>query len=139
MAIVDYKTGQAPSNKAVNAGFALQLGLIALMAQEGNIKDAAGSASVFEYWSLTKRSKDGGFGQIKSATALKEKDDKIAAEDFVSFARTKALEAIRHWITGNEAFTAKLHPEFAPFADYDQLMRLQEWDGREPVDESKVQ
>jgi ATP-dependent helicase/nuclease subunit B len=139
LAIVDYKTGQAPSNKAVKAGFALQLGLIALMAQEGHIKDAAGTVSLFEYWSLTKRSKDGGFGQIKSATALKEKDDKLAAEDFVAFAKTKALEAIQNWITGNEAFTAKLHPEFAPFADYDQLMRLQEWDGREPVDESKVQ
>jgi ATP-dependent helicase/nuclease subunit B len=139
LAIVDYKTGQAPSNKAVNAGFALQLGLIALMAQEGYIKDAAGTASLFEYWSLTKRPRDGGFGQIKSATALKEKDNKVAAEDFVAFAKAKALEAIQNWITGNEAFTAKLHPEFAPFADYDQLMRLQEWDGREPVDESKVQ
>jgi ATP-dependent helicase/nuclease subunit B len=139
LAVVDYKTGQAPSNKAVKAGFALQLGLIALMAQGGHIKDAVGTASLFEYWSLTKRSKDGGFGQIKSATALKEKDDKVAAEDFVAFAKAKALEAIQNWITGNEAFTAKLHPEFAPFADYDQLMRLQEWDGREPVDESKVQ
>lgn len=139
LAIVDYKTGQAPSNKAVKAGFALQLGLIALMAQEGHIKGAAGTASLLEYWSLTKRSKDAGFGQIKSATAVKEKDDRIAAGDFVTFARTKALEAIQNWITGNAAFTAKLHPEFAPFADYDQLMRLQEWDGREPVDEIKVQ
>jgi ATP-dependent helicase/nuclease subunit B len=139
LAVVDYKTGQAPSNKAVKAGFALQLGLIALMAQEGHIKDAAGTASLFEYWSLTKRSKDAGFGQIKSATGPKGSDKKIAADEFVAFAKAKALEAIQNWITGDEAFTAKLHPEFAPFADYDQLMRLQEWDGREPVDESKVQ
>ena len=138
LAIVDYKTGQAPSNKALTAGFALQLGLLALMAQEGNIKDAEGRASLFEYWSLTRKSATQQFGQIKSATAIKDKDKKPAAEGFVAFARKEALEAIQNWITGTAAFTAKLHPEFAPFADYDQLMRLQEWDGRERVDESDV-
>ena len=35
------------------------------------------------------------------------------------------------WLTGAEPFTAKLHPEYAPYGDYDQLMRLDEWYGRE--------
>ena len=30
--------------------------------------------------------------------------------------------------------TAKLHPEYAPYADFDQLMRLEEWYGRSPVE-----
>ena len=34
-------------------------------------------------------------------------------------------------LTGDAPFTAKLHPEYAPYADYDQLMRLEEWFGRE--------
>jgi ATP-dependent helicase/nuclease subunit B len=34
-------------------------------------------------------------------------------------------------LTGGESFTAKLHPEFAPYGEYDQLMRLDEWYGRE--------
>ena len=32
---------------------------------------------------------------------------------------------------GEEPFVAKLHPEHAPYGDYDQLMRLDEWYGRE--------
>ena len=30
-----------------------------------------------------------------------------------------------------DAFTAKLVPEYAPYAEYDQLMRRDEWYGRE--------
>ena len=36
-----------------------------------------------------------------------------------------------NWLTGNEPFTAKLNPAYAPYGDYDQLMRLEEWYGRE--------
>ena len=32
--------------------------------------------------------------------------------------------AAARWLTGEEPFTAKLHPEYAPYGDYDQLMRL---------------
>ena len=62
LAIIDYKTGQAPSPKAVAAGFA---------------------------------------------------------------------EAAGKYLTGEEPFTAKLHPAHAPYGDYDQLMRLEEWYGRD--------
>ena len=40
-------------------------------------------------------------------------------------------DAVKDWLTGDAPFTAKLHPEFAPYAEYDQLMRLDEWYGRE--------
>ncbi len=33
--IVDYKTGQPPSTKAVRAGYSLQLGLLGLIAERG--------------------------------------------------------------------------------------------------------
>ena len=36
----------------------------------------------------------------------------------------------RRWLTGSEPFTAKLNPAYAPYGDYDQLMRLEEWYGR---------
>ena len=36
----------------------------------------------------------------------------------------------RDWLTGSEPFTAKLNPAYAPYGDYDQLMRLEEWYGR---------
>lgn len=129
LVIVDYKTGQAPTAKSVKAGFSLQLGLIGAMAEAGAIDKVSGKAAGFEYWSLAKR-KDGGFGLIKSPVS----DKGIAAADFVPFALAQASEAIETWITGSAPFTAKLHPEYAPYGDYDQLMRLAEWYGREAVD-----
>ena len=35
LAIIDYKTGAPPTQKAVDAGFALQLGLLGLIARAG--------------------------------------------------------------------------------------------------------
>jgi ATP-dependent helicase/nuclease subunit B len=129
LVIIDYKTGQAPSAKSVQAGFSLQLGLIGAMAQADGFKQVIGAAAGFEYWSLAKR-KDGGFGMIKSPVSNKG----IMAADFVAFAVTQATQAFENWITGNAPFIAKLHPEYAPYGDYDQLMRLPEWYGQEAVD-----
>jgi RecB family exonuclease len=42
LAIVDYKTGTPPSGRMVQEGFALQLGLIGLIAQAGGFKDEDG-------------------------------------------------------------------------------------------------
>ncbi len=134
LAIVDYKTGAPPKVKQVSAGYSLQLGLIGLMAQEGSIKGVSGEAQAFEYWSLAK-SKNGKFGNNSSPVANKETKGKILASDFTAFAHDQALNAIESWITGAEAFVAKKHPEFAPYADYDQLMRYEEWNGREPIDD----
>jgi ATP-dependent helicase/nuclease subunit B len=134
LAIVDYKTGSAPSNPKVLAGYALQLGLIGLIAESGGIKGVSGEAKKFEYWSLVKDG-DKGFGKHSTPVSETEKAGKKLSDEFVVFAEGKAREAIEQWIIGTEPFTAKLHPEYAPYADYDQLMRYEEWNGREPVDD----
>ncbi len=131
LVIIDYKTGQAPANKKVNSGYALQLGLIGLMAENGGIKGVDGTAGGFEYWSLGKNKEQ--FGNISKPITDTPKDSKITTDKFVVFAHEKAGEAIRLWIIGMKPFTAKLHPEYAPYADYDQLMRYAEWNGREPL------
>ena len=132
LVIIDYKTGIPPKPKQVNAGFALQLGLVGYMAEQAVIKGVSGQAGHFEYWSLAKN-KDRGFGFVAVPTSIKPSGNKQKPEDFVSFAKGQAEEALRAWILGSEAFTAKLHPEFANYGDYDQLMRLQEWNGRQPI------
>jgi ATP-dependent helicase/nuclease subunit B len=137
LAIVDYKTGNAPTNTQVAAGFSLQLGLIGLIAEDGGINGADGEAGAFEYWSLAKS--DGEFGKISSPVTGEEKKKKILTGEFVPFAEGKASEAIGRWITGMAAFEAKLHPEYAPYADYDQLMRYEEWNGREPLPDGTAQ
>ena len=44
LAIIDYKTGKAPSAAAVREGFSLQLGLLGLIAERGGFEDIAGIA-----------------------------------------------------------------------------------------------
>jgi ATP-dependent helicase/nuclease subunit B len=58
LAIIDYKTGAPPSAKAVENGFALQLGLLALIARAGGFDGVTGEPEAFEYWSLAKRCLD---------------------------------------------------------------------------------
>lgn len=137
LAIIDYKTGVPPKGKQVSAGFALQLGLIGLMAESGSIAGVTGKASRFEYWSLAKN-KERGFGFVTLPTSNKAGDKNADAADFVAFVRNQAEAALRTWIIGDAAFTAKLHPDYANYEDYDQLMRLQEWNGRQPITENDL-
>jgi ATP-dependent helicase/nuclease subunit B len=129
LAIVDYKTGKPPSPRAVAEGYSLQLGLIGLIAERGGFEGVEGTARGFEYWSLGKRG--GRFGFIAMPADAKGKGDGIPPEDFVAAALANFEEAARQWLTGDAPFTAKLVPEYAPYAEYDQLMRLPEWYGRE--------
>jgi ATP-dependent helicase/nuclease subunit B len=123
VAIIDYKTGKAPAQKAVDAGFALQLGLLGLIARAGGFDGAAGDSLAHEYWSLTKH-KDG-FGKRVCP------DKSMGPQEFLAHAERHFIDAGRRWLSGDEPFTAKLNPAYAPYGDYDQLMRLEEWYGRE--------
>ena len=123
LAIVDYKTGKAPAQKAVDKGFALQLGLLGLIARAGGFSEVEGEPEAHEYWSLTKdRDK---FGKRVCP------DKNMGAAEFLAHAEAHFRDAAGKWLTGNEPFTAKLHPAYAPYGDYDHLMRLEEWYGRE--------
>ena len=123
LAIVDYKTGQAPAKKAVAEGFALQLGLLSLIARDGGFGDVKGESGAHEYWSLAK--KNGRIGYRQSP----DKDD--GPEAFVARAHAHFAAAAAKWLLGDEPFDAKLNPAYAPYEDYDQLMRLEEWYGRD--------
>ena len=129
LAIVDYKTGKPPSLAAVREGFSLQLGLLGLIAERGGFEGIAGRAKHFEYWSLS-RNRGGGFGYVESPCDTRRRDY-LPADDFVDAAVAQFEGAARMWLTGDEPFTAKLHPDYAPYAEYDQLMRRDEWYGRD--------
>lgn len=128
LGIIDYKTGKPPSARAVAAGFSLQLGLIAAIAERGGFEGVEGSATGFEYWSLGK--KRDAFGYIDSPVDPAGKYGKVINDEFVALAVAHFTAAAEEWLTGEAHFTAKLHPEYAPYAEYDQLMRLDEWYGR---------
>jgi ATP-dependent helicase/nuclease subunit B len=122
LAIVDYKTGQPPAQKAVEAGFALQLGLLGLIAREGGFESVGGDPRAHEYWSLTKYRDQ--FGRCVSP------DSKMGPDEFLAHAQAYFARAAADYLLGSKEFTAKLHPAYAPYGDYDQLMRLEEWYGR---------
>jgi ATP-dependent helicase/nuclease subunit B len=121
-AIIDYKTGAPPTQKAVNAGFALQLGLLGLIGRAGGFEGVSGDPEAFEYWSLSRY--NGKFGRLMCPA----KD--MEPGEFLEHAYANFAEAVQKWLTGSEPFTAKLNPAYAPYGDYDQLMRLEEWYGR---------
>ncbi|GAA4009615.1 double-strand break repair protein AddB [Sphingomonas humi] len=123
VAILDYKTGQPPSRKQVDAGFALQLGLLGLIAEKGGFQGISARSGAHEYWSLARKQGADRFGFVN---AMDEGD----GDAFREHARAVFADAVERWLTGSEPFTAKLAPAFAPYRDYDQLMRLEEWIGR---------
>ena len=123
LAVIDYKTGQPPSQKSVDEGFALQLGLLGLIGRAGGFADVPGDPDAFEYWSLARYR--GKFGRLMCP------DKDMQPGEFLDHAYRNFKEAAERWLTGDDAFTAKLNPAYAPYGDYDQLMRLEEWYGRE--------
>ena len=131
LAIVDYKTGQPPMKKAVGAGYSLQLGLLGLIAEQGGFEGIEGAAACFEYWSLARAPSGDRAGQRGYVASPIGRRNGLDAAEFTALAAAHFIAAAESWLTGAEPFTAKLHPEYAPYGDYDQLMRLDEWYGRE--------
>jgi ATP-dependent helicase/nuclease subunit B len=125
LAIVDYKTGKPPSPKSVKEGFALQLGVLGLIAQADGFPEARGRPEVYEYWSLGRsEASETGFGY--SETPVGRKSGPGEAE-FLPATAARLGEAVREYIRGTRPFLAREKPDYPGFTTYDQLMRLLEW------------
>ncbi|MEM8725262.1 MAG: PD-(D/E)XK nuclease family protein, partial [Pseudomonadota bacterium] len=131
LAIVDYKTGGSPSPSQVEAGYALQLGLLGLIARDGSFERdrtlISGKTETFEYWSLARAKTDGEFGYRDVPMKVDGKRAGLTPEEFLPAHEDRLGEAIAKYITGTEPFRAKENPDYPGYTDYDQLMRLDEW------------
>ena len=129
--IIDYKTGKPPSARQVKAGFALQLGLLGVIAELGGFDGLgpAPSAGDFEYWSLAKKGDQ--FGYRESPVDPLGKRDKIVTDAFTAHAHEQFDGVASDYLLGSAPFRAEINPEVANYGDYDQLMRLEEWYGRD--------
>jgi ATP-dependent helicase/nuclease subunit B len=128
LAIVDYKTGAPPSGREVEAGYALQLGTLGLMAERGAFEGAEGEPTRFEYWSLgASKTSETGFGYVTTPVLEGRKLKGIPREEFLPQAAYFLNDALDRWILGEEPFTARLNPDAPGYSTYDQLMRLDEW------------
>ena len=132
LAIVDYKTGSVPGGKEVQHGYALQLGTLGLMARAGAFAGVAGAPTHFEYWSMgSNKDSDTGFGKISSPVKDgARKKYGLTRDEFLERTEYFLRDALARWIKGDKPFTARLNPNQPGYADYDQLMRLDEWQGR---------
>jgi ATP-dependent helicase/nuclease subunit B len=131
IAVVDYKTGKPPSPAEVAKGYRLQLGVLGLMVEAGGVEGVTGVPSAFEYWSLARKGGEDSFGYVKTPFPSRKGTFGLSPDEFLPETRRMLGEAIHGWILGNEAFAAKPRPDYPGYTDYDQLMRLDEWLGRE--------
>lgn len=128
LAIVDYKTGMPPSHAQLEGGYALQLGLLGWLAQEGHVPGlAAGEVAALRYWRLSGGSVA---GKVSDPLVFNRRDwsdpPRFIAESMVHLDRLCA-----ELLLGDAPFTAKLHPDYSTrYKDHDHLARVAEWMGR---------
>ncbi len=127
LGIVDYKTGAPPSARRVEEGFALQLGLLGLIAREGGFEGLRGDPDAFEYWSLARDARRADFGYVSTPVLGGNRRTGVALGDFLPETERYLHDALEKWIVGAEPFTARLNPDLGGYNDYDHLMRLDEW------------
>ncbi len=129
LAIIDYKTGKPPSAAMVEQGFALQLGILGLIAQKSGFEGLAGDPTGYEYWSMGKAKDDNphGFGYVEVPLKVGRKTSGVLPEDFLPLAAAKLALAINRFIKGRDPFTARENPDYPAYDTFDQLMRLDEW------------
>jgi ATP-dependent helicase/nuclease subunit B len=122
LAILDYKTGAAPSQKEVDAGLAPQLLLEAAMAEAGAFGEAvAGTAAELTYWHLS-----GGYQPGELRTLFK--GDAAAIAGAVAGARNALCALIDAYDAPDRAYLSQPQPGYAPrFSNYAQLARVAEW------------
>lgn len=131
LAIIDYKTGGVPSQAQLEGGFALQLGLLAWLAEGGHFPGIEpGRVRALRYWKLSGGREP---GEVKDPLLYRGKPWTDAGS-FIDATVAHFMTLCDSMLLGSEPFTAKLHPDYAAnYKDFDHLARVSEWLGRPDV------
>lgn len=125
LVIIDYKTGSPPSQAEVFAGFAPQLPLEALMAEQGAFGEhssqiPARPVSGLEFWHLKGNHEGGEEKPLKFKTT--------SLPELVREAQEGLIGLISAFDRPETPYLARPHPEKAPkYSDYGHLARIREW------------
>ncbi len=130
LSIIDYKTGQPPSQKEVDAGLAPQLLLEAGIAAAAGFGPAlSGTAGELIYWHLS-----GGLDPGEAKPLFKKTPTAIGDAAISTINRLGDL--IDDFDRPEQAYLSRPNPGFAPrFSDYVQLARVAEWSAAGGSDE----
>jgi ATP-dependent helicase/nuclease subunit B len=131
LAILDYKTGLVPSQKAVAEGIAPQLPLEAAMAEAGGFgPELQATTAELTYWQLT-----GGFEAGKVSPLFKDNDAELLA--VIRRAISGLEQLIDQYDEPDRCYLAQPHPSWTPrFSDYAQLERFAEWSAAAEEDDA---
>jgi len=123
LSVVDYKTGQVPSQKQVDALLSPQLPLEAAMIKRFGFKDVPADIAVSELLYL--QLKGGAEPVIEAPRNPKD----TALEDLIEDAWTRLEQLIAHYAKEDTGFLsrARVMRERQMDGDYDHLARTQEW------------
>jgi ATP-dependent helicase/nuclease subunit B len=126
--LIDYKTGYVPSIDEVYYGYAPQLTLEALIAQQGGFEELQSLPRPLtlqnpEYWKLS--NKETG-GKITQSVANSKKQYKF---DEVMDLTLKGLKNLMQWYSYEDTpYEVRPNPKYVPsYSDYEALERLGEW------------
>lgn len=134
LVIIDYKTGKPPSASMVAEGYAMQMGVLSIIAEQGGFPVDKTKVGRVEYWSLARKDKKTGFGYRDAPIKEGRKRSGLLWDEFMPKMRDYLDDALDRWIFGEEPFTAEPNPDYKGFNDFDHLMRLEEWYGRAVLD-----
>ncbi len=115
--IIDYKTGETPTAKQVEAGYAPQLPLEGWLAAQGAFEGlSAGAVEDLVFWKLSG-------GQPVQETKRPIKDVSASIEQ----AAKGLKKLVATFADPGTAYLSNPRPEITGYGDYDHLARIKEW------------
>lgn len=133
--IIDYKTGLAPTKKQVEAGFAPQLPLEAVMLRQGcfeNVPKQKHDVVDLSYWRLIGKANAGEIVHV-----LPE-EKQISKDDFFALTMQRLMSLLALYQQPETPYTACPFTGYAPsYNDYAHLERIAEWQVEENDDEKE--
>ncbi len=121
--IIDYKTGALPKADDVNLGFAPQLPLEAVIAEDGGFPNVPGGpVTALQYWKLA--------GDVQRNEIQPAGGKKSVPDDLASAAREGMARLVAAYDDPLTPYPSRPRPAFAPrYGDYTHLARVKEWSG----------